>query len=568
VSPRPPLWLRRLLRPLIPDRLMAVVRLREHSRQVRVNVDVVVEGRLAQRRWLATTPDTYRVRPRGTFGGDPPAVEVTLPGEAVPSGAPVIAVARRPLTPAQQRDLSLPLADPDVDAVVLGEAVPPRLVGRRRTEPQIGPRAVAVRRAAFQEVGGLPAGDEPLPGLLARLRDAGHRIALVPVPPTGAPVSRTDPISHAAGSAVVLALVPMHDIGGGSRGAQLALELLRQGWHVTYVAAYGTAESQDLGLRFVHPDLEQHRAGDLDVAALVRRVQVDERLLICEAPLPGYLEPARWLGQAGYRVVYDLIDDWTAPSLGGDWYDEAVERAFTELADVLAGSAPDLVERLEKAMPGRPVLLVPNAVNADIFGGGPGAEPDDLPPGDGPLLGYHGSLYGDWFDWEALRGVAEAFPDARVVVIGDEPTHRPAMPSNVHFLGLKPQRDLPRYLQCLDVGLLPFAVTDVTHAVSPLKVYEYLASGVPVAAPALRSLAGLEGLEGVVCADLVPAVTEALALPHPDPTQVLRRHSWAARLALMLNSDVAAAAVATPVRIVRRPAAHRTRSGRRQGRPG
>ena len=37
---RPPLWVRKLLRPLIPDRLMARFRLAEHSRQVRTNIDV------------------------------------------------------------------------------------------------------------------------------------------------------------------------------------------------------------------------------------------------------------------------------------------------------------------------------------------------------------------------------------------------------------------------------------------------------------------------------------------------------------------------------------------------
>ncbi|HEX2029161.1 MAG TPA: hypothetical protein VHF25_14300, partial [Nitriliruptorales bacterium] len=62
-----PLWVRRLIRPLVPDRVMVVLRLREHSRQVRTNVDVVLDERAAQRRWLATTPDTYRVRPWSSF---------------------------------------------------------------------------------------------------------------------------------------------------------------------------------------------------------------------------------------------------------------------------------------------------------------------------------------------------------------------------------------------------------------------------------------------------------------------------------------------------------------------
>jgi glycosyltransferase involved in cell wall biosynthesis len=90
------------------------------------------------------------------------------------------------------------------------------------------------------------------------------------------------------------------------------------------------------------------------------------------------------------------------------------------------------------------------------------------------------------------------------------------MPPNVHFLGLKPQIDLPAYVQRFDVGLIPFKVTDTTHAVSPLKAYEYLASGVPVAAPPLRSL---EGLRRHPCAG---GVTPGRAPPRPAPGSLTR----------------------------------------------
>ena len=39
-----PLWLRKLIRPLIPDRVMARFRLHQHSRRVRTNVDVLRSG--------------------------------------------------------------------------------------------------------------------------------------------------------------------------------------------------------------------------------------------------------------------------------------------------------------------------------------------------------------------------------------------------------------------------------------------------------------------------------------------------------------------------------------------
>jgi hypothetical protein len=98
----------------------------------------------------------------------------------------------------------------------------------------------------------------------------------------------------------------------------------------------------------------------------------------------------------------------------------------------------------------------------------------------------------------------------------------------VRLLGLKPQAELAAYLAHTDVALIPFVISPTTHAVSPLKVYEYLAMGVPVAAPPLETLEGLEGV--AVEADLVAAVRQALTMPRPDSGVIRQRHSWGARL--------------------------------------
>lgn len=522
----PPLWLRRAVRPLIPDRLMARFRLRQHSLQVRTNVDLFVDDPRRRRRWLATTPDTYRVRRRESLAA-PPAfrrldISGPLPGGLDPGEVVVLTAAR--LGGREVAAAVAPLGDGEIDASALALTAPPRLVGRRRVEPRIAPLAIALRAEAWNEVSGTPPGDAPLPGLWDRLVASGRRLAVVPWGDVTAGFARTDPISGPV--VVIFAVVPMHDIGGGSRAAQMALELLRRGYQVIHVALFGTAESLDLGVRFVHPRLEQVRASDLDVTALLARLRDPERMVIVQAPARRVFDQVRRLQAGGCSVIYDLIDDWSAESLGGEWFEPEMERRFIEIADSYVASAPDLVRYLEGQ--GAEATLVPNAVNDAVFGRERGAVPDDFPPGEGPVLGYHGSLYGDWFDWEALASCA-AIPDGRVVVIGDRPSGHPPMPDNVHFLGLKPHQELPDYVGRFDVGLIPFRVDRVTHAVSPLKAFEYLASGVPVAAPPLRSLEGIEGIH--TGPSLAAAATAALAGDRPDRTTALRRHSWGARLA-------------------------------------
>ena len=520
---------------------MARLRLRQQSRGARTNVDVVVTDARLRRRWLRVTPDTYRVRP-------------ALPQPA--AAAAEAAVLGHPLDAGVIATLTGALADPAVSAALVGAMGKPGLVGGRRAEPEPAPVAMAVRPEALAEAGPLPQGRDRLPALLDRLQASGRRLTLFPVGPTGAPSRRADPIAGPA--AVVLSLVPMHDVGGGSRPAQLARALLPHGFHVTFVNAYPSYEDVDLGLRFVHPRLEMAPVDRFDPAALAARTDpAAPRLALLAAPTEPLLAVARRLGAAGFRVMFDVIDDWSHPGLGGDWYRPGLETAAVAAADAVTASAPDL---LAKA-PGTAVL-VPNGVDVAVFARSPGPLPADFPAGEGPVLGYHGSLWPDWFDWASVARVATARPEARILLIGDDRGRRPALPGNVHLLGLKAQDSLPDYVGRFDAGLLPRKVGAATHAMSPLKVYEYLAAGVPVAAPPLRPLANVEGVH--VAVDLADAVTAALAAPRPDPAPVCREHSWQARLAALL--DAAGLALPpgddSPASLLIRPPVHHDRRRR------
>jgi Glycosyl transferase 4-like domain/Glycosyl transferases group 1 len=526
--------LKRIIRPLIPNRVMARYRLVQHSRHSRVNVDVFIDNPALARRWLDATPDTYRVRlALPSTGETTEFLTVTDPALEVSQD-----LANR---------VVVTLGDSAIGAGVVGEVDGPRLPGRRRAEPIVGPRVIAVRSSVLDEVGGIPPGEHPLPALLARLRDAGIRIGLVPLPAGTASTRRSDPVSRSP--VVILAAVPIHDIGGGSRSTQLAVEMVRQGYHVTLVSLYEAQESVDLGLRFIHPNLEQTRVERFDPRQLLERT-ASAGLVLVEAPASPLAAHAKSLQATGWEMVYDVIDDWSDPALGGEWYQAQLEKDLITSADRVVASAPDLVQRI--AAFGKAATLVPNGVNVPVFGADLPARPKDLPEAE-VIIGYHGSLYGDWFDWESLYRVAEANPQAAIVLIGDEKTTRPVLPSNVHFLGLKAQGELPAYVQRFDVGVIPFRMSETTHAVSPLKAYEYLASGVPIAAPPLRALGGLDGVH--TDADLTAAVSAALASDRPDRARALKEHSWEDRVVRITESN-AVLVEYTPVSVVTRPAVH------------
>jgi glycosyltransferase involved in cell wall biosynthesis len=157
---------------------------------------------------------------------------------------------------------------------------------------------------------------------------------------------------------------------------------------------------------------------------------------------------------------------------------------------LLVASAPSLVERL-KEMTGRSVLLLPNAVNLKLFDRGRKyEEPEDLPAGD-PRILFIGALWGEWFDWDLLQKIVQAYPNSALTVIGDYRGQCPFSEPNLHFLGLKSQTTLPAYLQHSDVTIIPWEISSITQATSPLKVFEYLAMGAPVVAPRINPLLDL-----------------------------------------------------------------------------
>jgi glycosyltransferase involved in cell wall biosynthesis len=347
-------------------------------------------------------------------------------------------------------------------------------------------------------------------------------------------------------TALILAGVPIDDSGGGQRPAQLALELLARGWRVVYVHQYPKHEHRDLGLRVAHPQLTTCTTAELDLTAHLDGRPVGRLLAIAEMPHPAFEAPLAAVQARDGRVVYDLIDAWDT-SLGGDWYDAAVEARLAASADVLAASAGTLQAGLA-ARTGREVVLVPNAVNRRLFDPRRAhPRPADMPVA-GRVFTYVGALWGEWFDWALVRALAEAEPAAHVVLIGDYAGQCPfPPPPNMHFLGLKAQAALPAYLAHADVALIPFAVSRLTQAVSPLKVFEYLAMGVPVAATGLVELAGLPHVHvGDTPAAFTAAVRAAAATPVDRAALAAfsRANGWEARVEALLEAAFGQAAAA------------------------
>lgn len=188
----------------------------------------------------------------------------------------------------------------------------------------------------------------------------------------------------------------------------------------------------------------------------------------------------------GWQVAYDCMDDWNGFPLIGEALLQEEHRLARE-ADLITVSAAVLQRQWGAANPN--CILVRNAVDFDFFQRQ--RQPNELLDGlQGPVLGYYGAL-AEWLDYPLLAAVAQRRPDWNIVLIGDRFVGNlgglERLP-NVHLLGHRPYAQMPLFLEHFDVCLIPFRLYNVTHAVDPVKLYEYLSAGKPVVSTPLDEL--------------------------------------------------------------------------------
>jgi GT2 family glycosyltransferase/SAM-dependent methyltransferase len=196
----------------------------------------------------------------------------------------------------------------------------------------------------------------------------------------------------------------------------------------------------------------------------------------------------------GARLVYDCMDDWqnwpTEPLPGA--FSLSEEKTLAREADVLVVTSRGLRDRY--AADEIDSILIPNAADFEFFRDAP--EDSSLADLPRPVIGYYGAI-ADWFDLELMAEVIRSRPQYTFVLIGQ--VHVSGVSAlrtlpNAHLLGEKPYSELPGYLGQFDVCTLPFRMNQLTEAVDPVKIYEYLSQGKPVVSVPLPELAPLSEL--------------------------------------------------------------------------
>jgi len=152
------------------------------------------------------------------------------------------------------------------------------------------------------------------------------------------------------------------------------------------------------------------------------------------------------------------------------------------------------------------VHIVPNGVNPDRFP----LHLNPTLPSKKFTVGFVGSMK----PWHGLPILVDAFtqlhhryPETRLLIVGDGPVRSPleahftdhGMEDAVEFTGKIPPSQVPGYLASMDVTVAPYPA-EQNFYFSPLKVYEYMAAGLPIVASGIGQIEAVieDGINGLL----------------------------------------------------------------------
>ncbi len=165
-------------------------------------------------------------------------------------------------------------------------------------------------------------------------------------------------------------------------------------------------------------------------------------------------------------------------------------------------------------------------------------------PMDIQIVGYTGHLY-SWKGVDTLAAAAKLLPNLFFVFVGGTPEdykkyqlHFTA--TNIQWVGFRPPNEIPLWQRAADVLVLPNTAKQAISAyyTSPMKLFEYMASGTPVIASRIPSVEEIVSDESVTYfePDSVDSLVVAIQTALTDETtsaqkakraqEEIQSHTW------------------------------------------
>jgi 2-polyprenyl-3-methyl-5-hydroxy-6-metoxy-1,4-benzoquinol methylase len=203
-----------------------------------------------------------------------------------------------------------------------------------------------------------------------------------------------------------------------------------------------------------------------------------EKIFMPSYPHPGLARRLNRFALNGWTVTYDVRDDWEAFHEVGaaKWYDEAFEKYLVHNVQFVTTVSKVLAEKMRGYDAQQKVVVVPNGYDESFRRSNYRHKPNLK---NGPIVGYFGHLTPQWFDFDSLFKVARMRPGYLFELIGHSAPDNLDLPDNVKLLGPQSHEEINKIAARWSAALICFKIGPLASGVDPIKIYEYLALGLP-----------------------------------------------------------------------------------------
>jgi teichuronic acid biosynthesis glycosyltransferase TuaH len=246
-------------------------------------------------------------------------------------------------------------------------------------------------------------------------------------------------------------------------------------------------------------------------------------------------------------TIYQSVDNIEKSNYVGK-HGTNKEKEIANVADFVITTSSQLTKKLINFS--KHVYCIPNAADTQLFNKAQNeifSKPSEWKIiGNRKVIIYTGNIC-HRLDYPMLYDIAKIHSDKVLLMVGPsknnlyEKVGLQNLP-NVVFTGSKKPHELPAYLQHSHCGIIPFLCNELTASIYPLKINEYLASGIPVVStPFSEDILGFKDIIGIAAnkVDFSQLIEEAITnnteLQTKERLKYAMQNTWENRTKTLLN---------------------------------